>query len=197
MRASARARARKGAHVRCSSCEPLLDRYVEGTLTPREMARVSAHLRTCTHCESLLTELRVVDALLATTAPVELAPNFTFAVMAEARSTPIRVHRPLSLWAVLTFYIVGTWIALSAFYVALGGRVPYLATVGSTLAHATTQNLGVLSAAARGLSPATPLVLGGAIGILLLDALLLAGALFLYRAARVRLAARAGRSEAV
>lgn len=197
MRASARVPARREARVRCSSCEPLLDRYVEGTLTPREMARVSAHLHKCAHCESLLTELRVVDALLATTAPVELAPNFTFAVMAEARTTPIRAHRPLSLWAVLTFYVVGAWIALSALYAALGGRVPYLAAAGQALAHATTQNLGALSATARGFSPATPFVLGGAIGILLLDALLLFGALFLYRAARVRLAARAERTETV
>jgi anti-sigma factor RsiW len=183
--------------VRCSSCEPLLDRYVEGTLTPREMAQVSAHLRTCSHCESLLTELRVIDALLATTAPVELAPNFTFAVMAETRTTPIRAHHPLSLRAVLTFYVVGAWIALSALYIGLGGRVPYLAAAWGTLTHAATQNLGVLSAATRGLSPASPLVLGGAIGVLFLDALLLGGALLLYRAARMRLAARAGRSEAV
>ncbi|MGB6985182.1 MAG: zf-HC2 domain-containing protein [Candidatus Aquilonibacter sp.] len=180
--------------MRCSSCEPLLDRYVEGTLVPRDMARVSGHLRTCPRCESLLTELRVVDALLATTAPVELAPNFTFAVMAEARTTPMRAHRPLSLWAVLTFYVVGAWIALSALYAALGGRVPYLAA-SRALAHAAAQNLGTLSATARGFSPATPFVLGGAIGILLLDALLLFGALFLYRAAHLRLAARAERSE--
>ena len=74
--------------MRCSSCEPLLDRYVEGTLTPREMARVTAHLRSVRTAKRCLTELRVVDALLATTAPVELAPNFTFAVMAEARTAP-------------------------------------------------------------------------------------------------------------
>jgi anti-sigma factor RsiW len=183
--------------VRCSSCEPLLDRYVEGTLSAREMARVSSHLRTCERCEALLTELRVIDALLATTAPVELAPNFTFAVMAEARTTPMRARRPLSLWAVLTFYIVGVWIALSGLYAIFGTRVPYLATAGGALAHATTQNLGTLSATTRDLGPATPFVLGGAIGILLLDALLLGSALFLYRAAHVRLAARAERSEAV
>jgi anti-sigma factor RsiW len=183
--------------VRCSSCEPLLDRYVEGTLSAREMARVSAHLRSCPHCEALLTELRVVDALLATTAPVELAPNFTFAVMAEARAHPTRARRPLSLWAVLTFYVVGAWIGLSGLYAALGGRVPYLAAAGRAFAHGTTQNLGTLSATARGFGAATPFVLGGAIGILSLDALLLFGALFLYRAAHERLTARAGRSEAV
>ncbi len=183
--------------MRCSSCEPLLDRYVEGTLTPRDMVGVSAHLRKCPHCESLLIELRVVDALLATTAPVELAPNFTFAVMAEAGATPMRAHRPLSLWAVLTFYVVGAWIALSGLYAALGGRVPYLASASRAVAHATSQNISALSATARGFSPATPFVLGGAIGILLLDALLLFGALFLYRAAHMRLAARAERSETI
>ena len=183
--------------MRCSSCEPLLDRYVEGTLGAREMARVAAHLRSCPRCEALLTELRVVDALLATTAPVELAPNFTFAVMAEARTAQIRVRRPLSLWAVLTFYIVGAWIALSGLFAIFGARAPYFAAAGRAIAHAATQNLGALSATARGFSPATPFVLGGAIGILLLDALLLGGALLLYRAAHVRLAAGAERSEAL
>jgi anti-sigma factor RsiW len=178
-------------------CEPLLDRYVEGTLSAREMARVSAHLHTCPHCESLLIELRVVDALLATTAPVELAPNFTFAVMAEARSTPVHVHRKLSLWAVLTFYVVGAWIALSGMYAVLGGHVPYLASTGHALANGGAQGLAVLSATAQSISPATPVVLASAIGVLLLDALLVIGAIALYRSARARLAAHVDRSEAV
>jgi anti-sigma factor RsiW len=183
--------------VRCSWCEPLLDRYIEGTLTPREMARVTAHLRACPHCESLLTELRVVDALLATTTSVELAPNFTFAVMAEARGTPVHVHRKLSLWAVFAFYVIGAWIALSGAYLFLGGRVPHLASTGRALAHAGSQGLAALSATAQSVSPATPLVLGSVIGVLLLDALLLIGAIALYRGARARLAAQLDRSEAV
>jgi len=183
--------------VRCSSCEPLLDRYVEGTLNPREMARVAAHLHVCPRCESLLTELRVVDALLATTKTVELAPNFTFAVMADVRTIPMRKHRPLSLWAVLSLYIAGAWIALMGLYIGFGGRVPYLAAVSHAIGAAATQSFGALLATARSLSPATPLVLAGSIGVLLLDAVLLAGALLLYRAARLRLAARAARSEAV
>lgn len=183
--------------MRCSLCEPLLDRYVEGTLTPSEMARVTAHVRTCPHCESLLTELRVVDALLATTATVELAPNFTFAVMAEARAMPVHAHRKLSLWAVLTFYVIGAWIALSGVYAFLGGRIPYLASTGRTLANAGSQGLAALSATAQSISPATPLVLGSVIGVLLLDALLVIGAIALYRTARARLAAHLDRSEAV
>jgi len=170
--------------VRCSSCEPLLDRYVEGTLTPREMLAVSAHLRTCPHCESLLTELRVIDALLATTKPAELAPNFTFAVMAELKSTPMRKHRRLSVWAVLAFYVTGAWIASSGIFAALGGRAGYLGGLAHAFSQAGSQSFGALSAIATAFSPATPLLLAGAVGILLLDALLVAGAVMLYRSLR-------------
>lgn len=183
--------------MRCCSCEPLLDRYVEGTLTPREMARVSKHLRTCARCDALLTELRVVDALLATTAPVELAPNFTFAVMAETRTTPIRAVRKLSIWAVLTFYVVGAWIALSGIYAVFGDRLAHLGTVGRATAAAGAQSVAVFSAIAQSVSPATPLVLGGVVGVLLIDTLLIIAAVTIYRATRARLAAHVNRSEAV
>lgn len=170
--------------MRCSSCEILLDRYVEGTLTPREMLRVSAHLRTCAHCESLLAELRVVDALLATTKPAELAPNFTFAVMADVRTTPMHEQRRLSVWAVLTFYVVAAWIAVSGLYVALGGHAPYLASLVHMLAHGGSRSLDAVAAIAKAISPATPLLLGGSVGILILDAVLIAGAVVLYRTLR-------------
>lgn len=183
--------------MRCSSCEPLLDRYVEGTLTPREMARVGAHLRTCAHCDGLLTELRVVDALLATTAPVELAPNFTFAVMAEARTVPVHTTRKLSVWAVLTFYVIGAWMVLCGLYAVFGGYLSHLGAAGRALAAAGAQSLAAPSAIAQSLSPATPLVLGSMIAVLLLDALLVIAAVTLYHAVRARLAAHINRSEIV
>jgi len=52
--------------MRCSWCEPQLDAYLEGGLSPGTAARVAAHLRTCGDCQALLGELRVIDALLAT-----------------------------------------------------------------------------------------------------------------------------------
>jgi len=183
--------------VRCSLCEPLLDRFVEGTLTPREMTRVRAHLRTCARCDALLTELRVVDALLATTAPVELAPNFTFAVMAETRTVPVQRARKLSVWAVLTFYVVGAWIALCGVYAVFGSGLSHLGAAGRAVTAAGAQSLAALSAIAQSVSPVTPLVLGGAVGVLLVDALLVIGAIVLYRAVRARLAAHINRSEAV
>lgn len=183
--------------MRCSLCEPLLDRYVEGTLTPREMARVGAHLRTCAHCDALLTELRMVDALLATTAPVELAPNFTFAVMAEAQTLAVHKARKLSVWAVLAFYVIGAWIALCGVYAVFGAQLSHLGAAGRAVAAAGAQSLAAPSAVAQSLSPATPVVLGSVTGVLLLDALLVIAGVMLYRAVRARLAAHINRSEAV
>jgi anti-sigma factor RsiW len=163
--------------VRCSSCEILLDRYVEGTLSPREMAHVSAHLRTCAHCRPLLMELRVVDALLATTKSVELAPNFTFAVMAEVRTAPIAATRALSVWAVLAFYVIAAWIVFAALHFGFGARFPHI-DLGAAAA-----TLTATWAVVKPIFPATPFV----VGILVVDGLLLATALFLYRAAHRRL----------
>jgi anti-sigma factor RsiW len=174
--------------VRCSSCEPLLDRYVEGTLTPREMARVRAHLLNCPHCEMLLAELRVVDALLATTQTPQLAPNFTFAVMADVRTTPMNIRRRLSPWSIVTFYVIVAWIVLGVLYTLFGGHTLLVDT--SAFARAGTQAFTALTAVERGFSSTTPLLLGSVVGVLLLDALLVTGAVALYRVVRARHVAR-------
>lgn len=176
--------------MRCSSCEPLLDRYIEGTLTPREMARVREHLASCPRCTALMAELRVVDALLATTRPVELAPNFTFAVMAEARTTPIHAARRFPLWAVLGGYLAIAWAVATACYVAFG---PNLGAARAAIASAFAQAQSALTIFVHSLGSSTPLLIGSVVTILALDALVAAGALYLYRAAR----ARAQRSEAL
>jgi anti-sigma factor RsiW len=183
--------------VRCSSCEPLLDRYVEGTLPPRRMALVKAHVQSCARCESLVTELRVVDALLSTTKPVELAPNFTFAVMAEARATPIHPKRSLPVWGALALYVVAAWIAVSGIYAALGGRLPYVGAMRDAFATAGTQTVAAIAGTAQGFEPATPFVVGVVFGVLLVDALLVIGTIYFYRAARSRLAAQPQPSEAI
>jgi len=172
--------------VRCSSCESLLERYVEGTLTPREMARVHEHLKRCPDCATLVTELRVVDALLATTKPIDLAPNFTFALMAEARSLPIRTRRRLSIWAALSFYTVAAWIVLTTLYVAFGDHGARLAAMRGALVSSGSEIFAALNLATHSFGASTPLVLGGVITILVIDALLALGLLALYRALRLR-----------
>jgi anti-sigma factor RsiW len=102
--------------MHCSSFEPLLDEYVDGALAPRERALVAAHVSNCTNCAELLTEIRVIDALLLTPRSVEPAPNFTFKVMAEARTAPPpHVHRIPAL-PVLATYLAFAWTAIGLFF---------------------------------------------------------------------------------
>ncbi len=181
--------------MRCSSCEILLDRYVEGTLPAATMKAVGGHLQACTSCSRLLAELRVVDALLATTAPHELAPNFTFAVMAEVRNAPAVAHRPAPVWGVLALYLCATWIALCAFAM-IAGRAPWLAALWSALRGGATNAFEAIAGAAHGVAPAGPMVVAVVCVALFLDAMLAAAIITYYRAIRPRLAERLARTEA-
>ena len=182
--------------MRCSSCEILLDRYVEATLPPRQMAAVSAHLKTCDACASLVNELRVVDALMATTKNAELPPNFTFAVMADVRTMPVAAERRLSLWSFLAFYVIAAWIALSGGVALLGGRLGSLQHVAGTTLSALGGMLAAVSGIAHGLGPAAPLVVGIVSVVLVIDVLLAGSIFFFYRTVRPRLVAALASSEA-
>jgi anti-sigma factor RsiW len=175
--------------MRCSSCEPVLDRYIEGTLTPRDMIRVRAHLAACAPCASLHTELRVVDALLATGRPVELAPNFTFATMAEARSLEIMRAKRRPIWPVLTAYVVTAWVVLAVCFVVFGSHIALLdAVFGSAVSQIRT----TLAVVSRSFGSSALSVIAGVIVVLAVDAAIASGAFYLYRRAR----SRAMRSEA-
>ena len=172
--------------MRCSSCEPLLDRYVEGTLTPRQMLAVSSHLQRCEACGDLLNELRVVDALISTTQPVELAPNFSFAVMAEVRGIPMTQPRRFTAWAAIAFYIVAAWILAGGILLAFGPRAPWIAGSANAIARTWNEASITIGGVVHGLSGVSLLVPGIA-AILAFDALLLVGSIFFYRTVRPRL----------
>jgi len=180
--------------MRCSLSETLLDRYVEGTLPSVQMAAVGAHLAACPACTALLSELRVVDALLATTQPAELAPNFTFALMAEVRTMAVPAPKSAAPWPILAFYLVVTWILACA--ALLVGRFSWvreaLAPAGSAISNAAAAIAGIL----HGLSPAAPVAAGVGVAILVLDVVLAIGVMALYRIVQPRLAARLSRTEA-
>ena len=182
--------------MRCSSCEILLDRYVEATLPPRQMSAVSAHLKTCDACAALVTELRVVDALIATTKSVDLPANFTFAVMAEARTMPVAIERRLSVWSLLVFYLVAAWIALSGAFALLGPRVAFLERPFVAFWSYAGDTFAALTGIAHGVAPAAPVVVGVVFFVLFIDALLAGALIFFYRAVRPRLATALARSEA-
>lgn len=182
--------------MRCSSCESLLDRYVECTLSPQQMLRIGEHLKTCASCASLVAELRVVDALLATTPAVDLPPNFTFAVMADVRSAPAPKARMQSVWAALTFYLIAAWLAAGAGFALFGHRLNVLTLPIAAARDAIAHSVSAVAGPAHALGPATPAIVGIVSGVLALDVMLIAAIVFFHQTIRPRLSERLARSEA-
>ena len=174
--------------MRCSSCEPLLDQYLERALAPRVMLRVAKHVHSCKACHALLNELRSVDGLLLGAKQPDLPPNFTFAVMAEVRGMPAIRRRRIPGWALLSSYLVAAWVAVVAFVAVRGGHWPEIVSAFNAFAH-----LGAWHGIANSLhsiAPATPLVAVGITGVLVLDAALFIALFMFYRSVRPRLAER-------
>lgn len=172
--------------MRCSSCEPLLDRYLEGTLTPRQMIDTAEHIGSCAACTRLLEEVNVVDALLYTTAVPELPDNFTFAVMAEARSLPPPKPLTQRLWSFVTLYLAAAWIAALALFVASGASP---AKVAAAIAAEFVRLAQSLSGIAAGIAHGAPALATFGVGVLSLDVALAAAAAAVYFFIRPRLAA--------
>jgi len=172
--------------VHCSWCEPRLDRYLEGTLTPREMCEIAAHLGECGACARLVEELKIVDALLLTTTVPELPANFTFAVMAETISLPAPQPHRERVWSFIAVYLAAAWVAAVAIFVAAGAS---FAKLGAALASGAESVSGDLSGAASGVSHGAPALATFSLGVLGVDLALASLALVLYLVVRPRLAA--------
>lgn len=172
--------------MRCSSCEALLDWYVEGDLSPARTAAVAAHLQSCTACERLHRRLRVVDGLLATVRPVALDGDFTFDVMARVRELPLPALPKRSWLPLAAFYLIAAWIVVAAAMVPAWGTAPMHA---APLLHGFGETMSVLARGARALIPAEPLALAFVLALLAVDALLFAAVVVFYRRVRPRLTA--------
>jgi hypothetical protein len=171
----------------------MLDGFVDGILSPREHARVLAHVDGCERCSLLLEELRVVDALLFTPRQLDPAPNFTFKTMAEVRALapPHRHHAPalgvFAAYLAFAWTIIGLWFVFGGVREAAAMFAAVVARNGAALASlagATSQIFG------RATSGVTALM--GA--VLLLDLAALAAVALFYAVVRPRLAAHLARS---
>lgn len=184
--------------MRCSSFEALLAGFADGSLPARQATRVAAHLRECSDCRDLLTELKVVDGMLATTPASELPLNFTFAVMAEVRY--LRVPPPrrrAPLWAAIAAYVLAAWcLAGLAFYYygSPNAKAPILQWLHGT--SATWLGAGNAVASAWHPDGISAWLLAAAFAIVLIaDALALAAILVFYRRLRPQLVAQISTSE--
>ncbi len=166
--------------MRCSSCEPLLDAYLEASLPPRQGGAVARHLRACGRCLALLRELRIIDALLETARPPGgVGADFTASVVTAARSAPPHARRRTPFGFVLLVYLVVAWTL-----VLVGVRSHALNHLAATLVLSGQHGFAALGAAVRALAPATPLAAAAMTGVLLLDLLLLCALVYGYRRVR-------------
>ena len=177
--------------MRCSSCEPLLDRYIEGTLKPRQMIDIGAHVRECATCQGLLDEVKMIDGLLATTRIPELAQNFTFAVMAEVNSMPAPRARQHPVWSFLALYSAAAWVAvvLAMAFTHTAPRAA-IAAIGFQLGRAGAAFGALGSGVSQGAAHTVPALAAFGAGVLLIDIALAAAVALLYFVVRPRLAAR-------
>ena len=177
--------------MRCSSCEPLLDRYVEGTLSAPHMVAVSAHLRGCESCRALLEELKAVDGLLETTRVLDLPENFTFALMAEVRTLPAPRARQHPLWSFLVLYSAAAWVAAVVAMILTGtGPGAVLAAVSPALSRGGVASSAFSSSLSHGLSHAMPTLAAFGAGVLVVDVAVASAFALLYFVIRPRVAAR-------
>ncbi|MBV8149924.1 MAG: zf-HC2 domain-containing protein [Candidatus Eremiobacteraeota bacterium] len=183
--------------MRCETSENLFESLLDGTLAPRRRRELESHLEKCARCSSVLEELRVVDALLLTPRRLEPAVNFTYKVMAEARTLP-RPVAPRFRWpSLLAIYLGLSWIAIAGwFFYGRPDAVAMLTGALGALQHVAGALDGFARVAATGFGFGFA-GLAGALGILLAaDLVLLFAVFFVRRYVATRLAPLFVRTEA-
>jgi anti-sigma factor RsiW len=108
--------------VRCSSYESRFSDYIDGTLSPRKRAALRRHLDTCHACNTLISELRSVDALLLAPRELKPTPGFTEAAMSEVRSLPAPMIARRDIAPTLIAYLVFSWCVI-AIWLAIDGPI--------------------------------------------------------------------------
>ncbi len=173
--------------MRCSSFEPLLDPYLDGELSPALAARVTAHADACSECGAVLAELRVIDGLLLEPRRLEPAANFTFKVMAEARSLPApRVHHYPHV-QVLATYVVFAWVAIAGFLIFGGAAArAMVATLGSLGTHVANEFSVLAGVTGQVFGRQAFDVTAAMGGVIALDLLAAAGVFWMYARLRTR-----------
>jgi anti-sigma factor RsiW len=170
--------------VRCSSCEPMLDAFVEVTLEPVHARRVAAHLRECRTCEELHRRLRIVDALLMTARTPDLRDDFTATVMLSVRTMPLPQMPRKPFLPMAAFYLVAAWVVAAAALVLV--RPGPVAEAGA-FARSAGGVLQALGEGSHALWPVAPVALSVVVSVLAVDVLLFAAVIVFYRRVRPRL----------
>jgi hypothetical protein len=177
--------------MNCSSSEEHFEALIEGMLHESVRASVLAHVDRCTTCSSVLEELRVIDALLLAPCEADLAPNFTFKVMAEVAAQPLPRPRRSPVAAFVVAYSVAAWMLIGVFIFMAGPRAhAAMMAVQNVLATVFSAFSGFSHVAERGFSHGLGTLTALVGGVLVLDLILASGVAVAYLVIRPRLAAR-------
>jgi hypothetical protein len=177
--------------MNCSSAEALFERFLEDELPAGQRSSLLSHVDLCAGCGGVLEELRVVDALLLAPRQIELAPNFTFATMAEARAVPPPGSSPPPIRAYLVSYLAAAWLVAGAAVLVAPQMMHVLAGTIVDVARNIADAVGGLGAVMARLFGRGGNVLTALLGALLaLDVLLVAGFGFALKHVRPRLVER-------
>ena len=183
--------------MNCSSSEEHFEALIDGALAPALRSELLAHVDRCTACSGILEELRVVDALLLAPREAQLAPNFTFRVMAEITAQPVPRRRQAPIAAFLVSYTVAAWMLVGLGQLAAGPRThAFLGSAQLALRDFLAAFGGVTQAAGRGFSHGFGSITALLGGVLVLDLTLAAAVAVAYFIIRPRIAERIAASEA-
>jgi hypothetical protein len=176
--------------LRCSSCEPRLDEYVETGLDTAQRASITAHLAICGKCRAFAHNLRTINAVFLNARKFEPAPTFTFATMAEIRSFPSPRLRNVSPHAVLVAYLIFAWAVIAALFTFGGSTTRDVLSVLASIPVRSQDVIGGLAhASAHLFGSTTPIVAFVVIMVLLVDGMALVGTAMLSRFLRRRFVA--------
>ncbi len=176
--------------MNCNSSEALFEAYLDDVLLPAQRARLLGHLRACGRCTGVLEELRVVDALLVSPRSLALPANFTFATMAEVRSSPRPHTSQAPVVAYLVSYLAAAWLLTGAGFLLAATTVRAFGETALDASAQLARTFGALLHAGGRLAGdfgSLGTVLGGAI---VLDVVLIAALVFGLRVVGPRLAER-------
>lgn len=120
----------------CDKIRNKLSAYLDGELSPEEMAEVAAHLETCPDCSALLEKMRKIDEMAETAIPDfddKLMDSLTGRIMDSIKeSKPIaEENRPKSRVIPIWYRYVA--VAASIVIVFLAGRMAFKESGGNLL----------------------------------------------------------------
>jgi len=79
--------------------ERLMQKRADGSILPRELSALKAHLKNCPRCAQTEEEQRRLDHLLRQMAPVEMPPNLSQMVARSLDKAPMKVKTPFPVRA--------------------------------------------------------------------------------------------------